>query len=475
MKQGAKRQALKPLSRASNSPAVSSQESENKREPAKPRLSAAAASNVKRPRTSGVSEGSGGDPKPSKPPPPQQRQRQQQHAVRRSRRLSGAQQTGEPAPRSGSSSSSATVRQADAADDDESSATTTVTAPLKPCSAEAAADDFLSGLESIANSQRGSGSSGEDNGGEESLASQLSKDETQQRVADLQDAFAAHEELSQSVYAKCVTEDYLGTFNRCYGAQYQHWLRTQEANLKFRPTAYLTQVQRDLRAVMRSTLIDWLVEVCTEFRLQPGTPFLVIELLDRSLSAFCVNRDNLQLLGCACLLVAAKFEEEHPPSVNSLVYISDSAYTISDMVRMEGQVLQHLNFAVSCVTPHHFAAEFSAAAGCNARQGYLCLYLLELALLDYSLVSLLPSHKAAAAALLARMTMRRGGGAWSALARQFTGYSAATLEPCVRRMRVLHESAENSKLHAIRDRYCKQERHRVALVCCLKESELVFT
>lgn len=69
------------------------------------------------------------------------------------------------------------------------------------------------------------------------------------------------------------------------------------------PDAYLD-------AGMRRTTASWLVEVSAEFGLHQETLFLASALLDRFLScARGVPRTQLQLVGVACTLVAAKHEE----------------------------------------------------------------------------------------------------------------------------------------------------------------------
>lgn len=123
-------------------------------------------------------------------------------------------------------------------------------------------------------------------------------------------------------------------------------------------------------------------------------------------------------------------------------------------------------------------------------------------MLDYALIKLPPSHRAAAAALLARATLLPSraslnhdsdgsddddGGTggddgnssssttvWPPLAQRVTGYTAAALEPCARRMRSLQAGAERNKtkIHAIWDRYMRREYMKVAVVCCLTDAEL---
>jgi hypothetical protein len=86
-----------------------------------------------------------------------------------------------------------------------------------------------------------------------------------------------------------------------------------------------------LTAGMRRTAAGWLVEVAAEFRLQQETLHLGASLMDRFLcAARAVPRAQLQLAAVACLLVAAKHEEEVHPSVQELVRIADNSFTVSE-------------------------------------------------------------------------------------------------------------------------------------------------
>ncbi len=53
---------------------------------------------------------------------------------------------------------------------------------------------------------------------------------------------------------------------------------------------------------------------------------LQVNLVDRAMSVMMVPKKRLQLLGCACLLIASKYEEVDPPRVKEFVYISDDTY-----------------------------------------------------------------------------------------------------------------------------------------------------
>ena len=106
---------------------------------------------------------------------------------------------------------------------------------------------------------------------------------------------------------------------------YTH-LRDSEA-LRRPATTYMESVQTDINPVMRSILVDWLVEVGQEYRLTSDTLFLSVALADRFLSLVDVRRNRLQLVGITCMLVAAKYEEIYAPQVEEFCYITDNTYT----------------------------------------------------------------------------------------------------------------------------------------------------
>lgn len=88
--------------------------------------------------------------------------------------------------------------------------------------------------------------------------------------------------------------------------------------------AYMDQVQSDLSYVMRSILMDWLIEVAEEYTLCSQTLFLCVNYVDRFLSVYPVDRAKLQLLGVACLLLASKYWEVRAPTVDDFIYISQN-------------------------------------------------------------------------------------------------------------------------------------------------------
>ena len=67
-------------------------------------------------------------------------------------------------------------------------------------------------------------------------------------------------------------------------------------------------VQKDITPVMRTILVDWLIEVQENFELFHETLYLCVRLVDLYLSKKEVKREYLQLVGATCMLIASKFE-----------------------------------------------------------------------------------------------------------------------------------------------------------------------
>lgn len=108
----------------------------------------------------------------------------------------------------------------------------------------------------------------------------------------------------------------------------------------------MEMVQNDVNPNMRSILVDWLVEVAQEYNMQPDTLYLTVAYIDRFLSSVAVARHELQLVGIACMLVAAKYEEIYAPTVQDFVYITDHSYTAEQLLSMEHKVLETLQYEV---------------------------------------------------------------------------------------------------------------------------------
>lgn len=93
-------------------------------------------------------------------------------------------------------------------------------------------------------------------------------------------------------------------------------------------------VYLQMNAKMRAILVDWLVEVAEEYKLCADTLYLTINFIDRFLSVHIVQRSHLQLVGVACMWVAAKYEEVHPPNVADVSDLDLKAWEMGGYMAM---------------------------------------------------------------------------------------------------------------------------------------------
>ncbi|XP_047310700.1 cyclin-A2-4-like [Impatiens glandulifera] len=226
--------------------------------------------------------------------------------------------------------------------------------------------------------------------------------------------------------------------------------------------SYMEKMQKDVTPTMRGILVDWLVEVTEEFKLVPDTLYLTVNFIDRFLSRNCMDRQRLQLLGITCMLIASKYEEVCSPRVDEFCFITDSTYTREEVLTMEKQVLNLLNFQLSAPTPKTFLRRFLRAAHAlnnapSLELEFLANYLTELTLVDYEFLKFIPSMIAAAAVFLARWTLDQSIHPWNSTMVYYTKYKASDLKTIVHAMHDLQMNAISCPLNSIRAKYNQEK------------------
>ncbi|TNN47956.1 Cyclin-A2 [Liparis tanakae] len=246
-----------------------------------------------------------------------------------------------------------------------------------------------------------------------------------------------------------------------YAAEIHTYLRDME--VKTRPKAGYMKKQPDITNSMRAILVDWLVEVGEEYKLQNETLYLAVNYIDRFLSSMSVLRGKLQLVGTAAMLLASKFEEIYPPEVAEFVYITDDTYTKKQVLRMEHLVLKVLSFDLAAPTITQFLTQYFLHHSVNKQVESLSMYLGELSLVDSDpFLKYLPSHTAAAAYTLANHTVT--GGSWPKSMTEMTGYSLEELMPCVEDLHQTFLSAPQHAQQSVREKYKGPKYSDVSLI-----------
>lgn len=239
--------------------------------------------------------------------------------------------------------------------------------------------------------------------------------------------------------------------------------------------------QQEVLPGMRAMLVDWMGGVVVQLALLPETLHLAVSCLDRFLQAEVATlaKEQLQLVAAAALLLAVKYEESAPPELAELAHTAGGGAPAAELRRMELRMLRRLEFRLGAPAALQFLrwARLADPALLGAQAHQLAKYLLELSLVDYRLVGVLPSRRAAAAAALAARLLGTGSvrGVWQRRLEAVTGYTAEGLVEVVQQLAVLvGRAATNKSLLTVFRKFSGERSLKVARLAVLA-SPLVAT
>lgn len=235
----------------------------------------------------------------------------------------------------------------------------------------------------------------------------------------------------------------------------------KDAERRNRPKPGYMLKQTDITHSMRTILVDWLVEVSDEYKLQGETLALAVSYLDRFLSFMSVVRAKLQLVGTAAMFIAAKYEEIYPPDVSEFVYITDDTYTKTQVLRMEQLILKVLSFDLTVPTSLVFINTYCVMNDVPDKVKHLAMYLCELALLEADpYLTYMPSKIAAGALALARRALDLP--MWSKMLENNTGYKVEEMKDIILDLNKTHIDAATMQQQAIQEKYKSKKFHEVS-------------
>ncbi|KAJ6184105.1 hypothetical protein N7519_005406 [Penicillium mononematosum] len=244
------------------------------------------------------------------------------------------------------------------------------------------------------------------------------------------------------------------------------FLHLRKKEIEMLPVPDYMARQSELQWSMRSVLMDWLVQVHQRFNLLPETLFLTVNYIDRFLSYKVVSMGKLQLVGATAIFIAAKFEEITAPSVQEIVYMVDSGYSVDEILKAERFMLTILDFDLGWPGPMSFLRRISKADEYDLETRTVAKYFLELAIMDERFVCTPPSFIAAGAHCLSRLLLNKGN--WTPAHAFYSGYLYSQLIPV---LTTLMECCENPRRHhaAIFEKYSDRRFKRASMFV---ESEL---
>lgn len=175
------------------------------------------------------------------------------------------------------------------------------------------------------------------------------------------------------------------------------------------PDVASIDIQTEIQWFMRPYLLDFLIEAHAAFGLLPETLFLAINLLDRYCSRRIVYKRHYQLVGCASLLIAAKYgdRKDRVPTIRELKTMCCHLYEEEMFTQMEWHVLQTLEWAIGHPTIDGFLQLATEALPKDVEVENMARYIAEIAMFHKEFVSKRPSDMARSALALARYVFNR--------------------------------------------------------------------
>ncbi|KZT56435.1 hypothetical protein CALCODRAFT_435749 [Calocera cornea HHB12733] len=182
----------------------------------------------------------------------------------------------------------------------------------------------------------------------------------------------------------------------------QYWREREGVT---RPEVANMDQQPELRWEMRPCLIDFLIEVHLMNRMRPETLYLAINIIDRYVSKRVVLKKHYQLVGCAALWIAAKYEDEKSriPTLADLAEICRNTYEQTAFVQMERHVLATVGWDIGHPTAEGWMRVMCSGESYEAaRTQHVARFLMELTVFKKEFVHLVPSQIAHGSLCLAK-------------------------------------------------------------------------
>lgn len=252
-----------------------------------------------------------------------------------------------------------------------------------------------------------------------------------------------------------------------YGFVIFEYMRARQSQFVVKP--YFAK-QKQITADMRSVLVDWMVEVQENFELNHETLYLAVKLVDLYLQKKTVTREILQLIGATALLVAAKFDERHPPYVDDFLYICDDAYNRNEILTMERRILHVIGFDINIPISYRFLRRYAKCSKTNMQTLTLARFALELSLLCHELLGVSESQLGAAALWLA--FKMNGSGDWTDTLVYYSSHTEKDILPLAVQLNEMIVKSKGSKLQTVWQKYSHQIFYEVAKTPTLTEEKI---
>ncbi|GMT34126.1 hypothetical protein PFISCL1PPCAC_25423 [Pristionchus fissidentatus] len=182
----------------------------------------------------------------------------------------------------------------------------------------------------------------------------------------------------------------------------------------------------------RALLVDWMIQVNETFAQFNETLYLAVKLVDIYLhnTKEAVPRNELELVACAALFLASKYEERDPPPINDFIVITEESFTREALMAKERRVFDTVHFNLGAPLSYSYLRRYAKVCKIELDTLTLARYILETSLMFYEFVGASESKMAAGAFLLA-LRMKDEKAEWTPVMHKYSGYEADEVESWV--------------------------------------------
>lgn len=116
-------------------------------------------------------------------------------------------------------------------------------------------------------------------------------------------------------------------------------------------------VRHKITPALRARMVDWMIEVLTNFKCDDQTFFLAVSLMDRYFKGKSEVREvsDLHIIGVTCMFIGSKYEDIFPLKMK-MVYekIAHKKLPIEKIKTLEMDILKVINYRIAAPTSLDF-------------------------------------------------------------------------------------------------------------------------
>ena len=165
--------------------------------------------------------------------------------------------------------------------------------------------------------------------------------------------------------------------------------------------------QLEVKDKNRADIVEWMVSAQQKHLLENETLFLSINIMDRYLEKESIPVFRAPLIGVVSMLIASKYEEIYPPSLNDFLNLCSSPFTHSEVRRTELVILNSLKYDISIPTVFQFLQRFRKLTNSLSNEFNLALYICEIQMLISGMAKYPPSLIAVGGIYLAKKAIKK--------------------------------------------------------------------